>query len=526
MVLNEFRQNVPVQWLVVKPLKTADAAGDLLGSAVLAEDSVCQLRIRTRERQSLRWYSLLLLTASRDSSEFGHILSSHNIRLPFSAASWDDNGDLFSTPLSQIQTGVQVKSPHLWLSTALIACGLFSDARARDLTPDFRFATLNSFDISSAARRLTRTTWFRPVISAKTVFRAQSDDGIPVPPDATETPKTVDLPAGTSAGPNSDSVLWLPEPTTWNAFSPPMTSDPFLNGGVAQPYAPMAPAFGGPVVGPAGAGGFQTFGANGGQPYRFGVEQRLDIFLIPAADVSGGGAAGKYEELGVNYDLVVTKPFMPGWILKETGQFRSRTWDGPAGGAGLPGSAFRLGADFELATPQTGPYSISLAITPSVNTDFNKSASSTAFQLDGRGIVWWNLSPGWMFGAGAMFWDRVDDQVLPYAGWVYRDDFWEWRLMFPESEIRLFLGNERRWAKWVYLRAKYNVDAYEITTAAGVRDEVEFEDWQLTAGFQMDAGYYRWFIEGGLILDREINFRSNPDVSVDTSYITRMGWRY
>jgi len=334
--------------------------------------------------------------------------------------------------------------------------------------------------------------------------------------------------------------LGLPEPTTWNAFSPPMTSDPFLNGGVAQPYAqpyapaaPMAPAFGGPVVGPAGAGGFQTLGANGGQPYRFGVEQRLDIHLMPGADVSGGGAAGSIEELGIDYDLVKTRPFLPGWILKETGQFRSRSWDGPGAigppgvpTVGLPGSAFRLGADFELATPQAGPYSISLAITPSVNTDFNKSATSTAFQLDGRGIVWWNLSPGWTFGAGAMFWDRVDDKVLPYAGWVYRDDFWEWRLMFPESEIRLFLGNDRLWSKWVYLRAKYNVDAYEITTAAGVRDEVEFQDWQLTAGFQMDAGYYRWFIEGGLILDREINFRSNPDISVDTSYITRMGWRY
>lgn len=501
-------------------------AGDLPDSAVSAEDSVCQLRIRTTERQSLRWCLLLVLTVSRDSSEFGHILSSHNIRLSFSTAGWDDQGDLFSTSLSQIQTSVHVKSPHLWLSAALITCGLFSDVKAQDLTLNSRLSALNSLDMNPAAKRLTRTTWFRPVMNAKTVFRAQSDDGIPVPPDATESPRTVDLPAEHPAGNTSNPVLGLPEPTTWNAFSPPMTSDPFLNGGVVQPYAPMAPAFGGPVVGSAGAGGFQTFGANGGRPYRFGIEQRLDIHLIPGADVSGGGVDGRYEELGVDYDLVKTMPFLPGWILKETGQFRSRTWDGPAGGAGFPGSAFRLGVDFELATPQAGPYSISLGMTPSVNTDFDQSATSSAFQLDGRGIIWWNLTPGWMFGAGAMFWDRVDDQVLPYAGWVYRDDFWEWRLMFPESEIRLFLGNEPLWSKWFYLRAKYNVEAYEISTAGGVRDEVEFEAWQLTTGFQLDAGCYRWFIEGGLILDRKINFRSNPDLSADTTFITRMGWRY
>lgn len=169
---------------------------------------------------------------------------------------------------------------------------------------------------------------------------------------------------------------------------------------------------------------------------------------------------------------------------------------------------------------------MTLGITPSVNTDFNSSASSDAFQLDGRGIVWWPVGPGWQMGLGAMFWDRVDDRVIPYAGFVYRDDYWEVKLMFPESEIRLFLGNEPWWAKWVYFRAKYQVEAYEVDTAGGIRDEVEFEDWELTVGFQMDAGYYRWFIEGGAVIDRDINYRINPDLTVDTSYITRIGWRY
>ena len=402
-------------------------------------------------------------------------------------------------------------------------------------------------------------TGFRPRNSNTTIFRAQSKEDkplrelseqvidlaafgtseVPVPPESAETPPSGADAPGTSSELGGDPGLGLPDPSTWNAFSPAITTEPFPDGGTVQPYLPgpsVVQPFGGPVVGPAGVGGFSTFGANGGRPYRFGLEQRLDVHLIPDAKVSGGGAAGEYEELGVDYDLTLTRPFMPGWILEETAEFRSRTWDGPGAAGppaiptvGLSGSAFHLGSDFELSSPQAGPYSISLGISPSINTDF-ESPSSTAFQLDGRGIIWWSLpNPGWTFGLGAMFWDRVEDRVIPYAGWVYRDDFWEWRLMFPEAEVRLFIGNEPWWSKWVYFRAKYNVEAYEIgvTTPAGrARDEVEFEDWQLTLGLQMDAGCYRWFLEGGLILDRDINFGSNPNVSVDTSYITRIGWRY
>ncbi len=432
-----------------------------------------------------------------------------------------------------------MKSPHVWLSAALIANGVFFGVQADEPASGYRFSLNNLSRLRGRPTRPAQLTWFRPLISDSTIIRAQSDKGIPVPPDATEMPQSGNRPPETADDLGGDPGLGLPDPTTWNAFSPPIISDPFLHGGTAQPYLPAPSAiqpFSGPVAGPAGVGGFSTFGTNGGRPYRFGWEQRLDIHLIPDAEVSGGGAAGEYEELGVDYDLTLTRPFVPGWILKKTGEFRSRTWDGPGAvgppaipTVGLSGSAFHLGMDFELSNPQAGPYSISLGITPSINTDFNDSASSTAFQLDGRGIIWWPLNPGWTFGMGAMYWDRVEDRVVPYAGWVYRDDYWECRLMLPESEIRLFVGNEPWWSKWIYFRAKYNVESYEIdvTTPAGpVRDEVEFEDWQLTLGLQMDAGFYRWFFEGGLILDRDIDFGSNPDVSVDTSYITRVGWRY
>ena len=377
--------------------------------------------------------------------------------------------------------------------------------------------------------------WFRPVRSLKTVFRAQSDEAVPTPPSV---PGGTEAGAsGNSAGTTNQPLLDLPPENTWNAFSPPMTSDPFLDEGNLQPYvpgAPMAPAYGVPGYGGVGCdpcqrgiqSPYSTYGANGGRPYRFGWEQRMDTSIIPGANVSGGGANGELDEVGVNYDLVNTSPFVPGWILRKTLQFRWRAWDGPVGGTGLPGSGFRFGEDFEVQTPGGGPYTASFGITPSINTDFNRNMTSNAFQLDGRGIIWWQLDPCWSLGLGAMYWDRVDNRVLPYGGLVYRDDFWEWRITYPEGEVRLFLGNEPMWSKWLYFRSRYNIEAYEGVTNGSVQGEFEIEDWQLTLGFQMDAGYYRWFLEGGLVLDREIDYDLAPRVSLDTSYIARVGIRY
>lgn len=416
-----------------------------------------------------------------------------------------------------------MKSLHLWLPAAIVACGFCPNVQAYDVLPRLISA---DFPDSASVGSTRGMSWFRPVRDVETVFRAQSDDPVPTPPDATGT--TSDLPPVTPMDAGTPQQLGLPAPTTWNAFSPPVTSDPFLDGANMQPYAPgapMAPGYGPQYGVPAGQGMYSTYGANGGRPYRFGIEQRLDSYLIPNANVSGG-AAGDFDELGVNYDLVNTSPFMPGWILRKTAQFRWRSWDGPRGGAGLPGSGFRFGEDIELQTPGGGPYTVNLGITPSVNTDLNRSMTWKAFQLDGRGSIWWQLDSYWSFGVGATYWDRVHNRVLPIGGLVYRDDFWEWRLTFPEAEIRLFLGNESLWSKWIYFRAKYNIEAYEGVGAGGVQGEFEIKDWQLTGGFQMDAGYYRWFIESGIVLDRQIDYRIAPDVGVGTAFLSRIGVRY
>jgi len=176
------------------------------------------------------------------------------------------------------------------------------------------------------------------------------------------------------------------------------------------------------------------------------------------------------------------------------------------------------------------PFSLSFGITPSINTDFDGDVWGDGFQLDGRGIFLMQLDQYWTIGLGAMYWDRVNDQILPWAGLIYRDDYWEWQLMYPEAKVSLFLGNEAYWSKWLYVRAEYHVEAYGINrTYAGVQadDQIEIADYRVLLGLKMDAGLYSWFFEGGYVFDRQVEFSGGvPGYDLDSGFIGQIGLRY
>ena len=268
---------------------------------------------------------------------------------------------------------------------------------------------------------------------------------------------------------------------------------------------------------------------SGVQPYRQGWNPRLELEWLPSTGITPSGA-GNFAQFGVDFDLGYTGPFIPGWVMTWTNQFRLRNWDGPDGatpGAGLPGKAFRFGVDVEVETPHAGPVSMSFGITPSMNTDFDASPGSSSYQLDGRGMFLFQMDQYWTLVLGAGFWDRVDDRVIPYAGIVYRDDFWEWRILYPESTVSLFLGNTPAGSSWMYARAEYRVEAYEVRTTTGT-DEVELEDYRVVLGYRADSGMYSWFLEGGWVFDRNVDYASavNTSFSPSTGFILRTGWRF
>lgn len=293
---------------------------------------------------------------------------------------------------------------------------------------------------------------------------------------------------------------------------PPVGGDPFL-----QPPGTMDPYAGLP------GGGF-LYGANGPQPFRMGIQPRLDMFYTPEEMTSNGT---RFESWGFDFQTNNTQPsaLFQGAMFSMAPRFGMRHYDGPKG-LGMPGRVFRTGLDLKWETPQTGPMSMVLGFNPSINSDFKDGLNSDAFNWDGYGLLIYQLSPTWRAVAGAGYWDRVRDRVIPYAGLIYHDDLFEMKLTFPEAQISMFVGNELGCAKWLYFRGEYHVESYAIEGVSG-RDQVEVKDYRILFGTKMDSGRVNWHLEGGYIFDRDVRFKSgSSNFGVDTGFITQFGVRF
>lgn len=350
------------------------------------------------------------------------------------------------------------------------------------------------------------------------------DGGVPFPSDA-DAAGAVVTPAPSPAMGSGDACCGVPLMTNpgvtgafpWTVAQPVYQADPFLN----QPMMGQQPT----NIPPQG---LFSYGASSPGPQRYGFQSRLDFSWLAASSLAGS-ATDKFESFGIDYELKWTSPTPNGGAFNWTNQFAYRNVDAGAGAYAVPDSLFRFGFDLELVSPSTAPAALRLAVTPSINTDFSGDTWGDGFQLDARGIMLFRMDDYWTLGLGAMYWDRLNDRVLPYAGLIYRSDYWEWQLMYPESRVSLFLGNEMYFAKWFYVRAEYHVEAYGIERMNGgvpEQTQVEFSDYRILGGFRMESSYFTWFLEGGVALDRKIEFGTTPAAGIDSGFIGQIGLRY
>ena len=329
-------------------------------------------------------------------------------------------------------------------------------------------------------------------------------------------------------------------PTTWMAM-PVQTGNPM---GIA-PAPGLQPAPWATQPMPGQVPGGMTFGAHSSlQPYRLNAwTGRVEGSFL--ARESTEGQLGQLGITELDIELEFSGLFMPGWIFSFTQIADFRWWDGPSDsgvdaipgpppvdaipGNGLPAQAYKIGWDLELATINQGAYSAQLAFTPSLATDFDSGVDSDSWQFDARGVMYYQY-PGMTIALGAGYWDRVRDRVIPYAGLIFKPDaIWEWQLMFPQSRISVFMGNYGGNSSWMYAKAEYNVEAYDVTIdrthgAASVRDQVEFEGYRLMMGFRSETLQYSSFIEAGWIFSRTTRFAGpTPGFDIGDGFIARAG---
>lgn len=294
----------------------------------------------------------------------------------------------------------------------------------------------------------------------------------------------------------------------------PFGSDPFL----AQP-----PGVYNPLIDPSLA-----FGAVGPQPYRFGWTSRYDVGYMPSSSTSDG--LGNFTIFEANAALRYATPSPAADVIFAwTPEFNYRSWSGPQL-IDLPGSVYRFASDFELSTPANQPWSMQLGFTPAIVSDLHAPLNRDGFNFDGRGVLFYRASPEWQFAFGAMYLNRVRDQVIPYAGLIWTpNDRWEFRLMFPKSRISYFLGNVGGAATWIYGGVEYNIEAYQIGLAGpdGSNEKIQIEDFRGVIGLRTDSCGVATFVEAGWVFDRDVAFKhGTPGFDINTGFIGRLGIRF
>ena len=100
-----------------------------------------------------------------------------------------------------------------------------------------------------------------------------------------------------------------------------------------------APAYGGgapygvdPYSGANTPQGFYTYGMNGPQPYRYGLQERLNISYLPAAGTSPNHK--DFEIFEADFEKSYVMPTMGNWVFTASPQVNYRAWEGPNGSAG------------------------------------------------------------------------------------------------------------------------------------------------------------------------------------------------
>ncbi|MBA3316313.1 MAG: hypothetical protein M3552_21095 [Planctomycetota bacterium] len=387
--------------------------------------------------------------------------------------------------------------------------------------PDAALPSSNSQPFYQAAE-----SWDEVVIRAQSADSPYYDE---LPPSGGSLPQYPYTPTAPS----------YPAPGSTLPGNPPTFGDPSaVPGGYGAPGdygspvgpAPYDPFLGQMPPGTAPANGAYQYGVNGPKPYRFGPQPRVDVgYIAPASATNGYHNVEVFE---FDSDMPIASPLSNGDVFTFTPQFDMRLFDGPTsppGAPGFPNDLYRFGWDFSYAWKDPmGAWSGELAFNPSINTDFEKSLTIDSVNWDARGIAFFQASPTLTVALGALYWDRVDDRILPYAGVIWLpNDRWELRLVFPEPRISYFAGY--MWGKptWVYARAEYDVEAYEVEVPEGQHNQLEMRDWRFLIGARKEQGWGESFIEAGWVFDRKVEYaHTAPGFNMGEAFIFRSGLRF
>jgi hypothetical protein len=269
-----------------------------------------------------------------------------------------------------------------------------------------------------------------------------------------------------------------------------------------------------------------TYGQAGVQPYRYGWYAKDEFVYVPKSEAIG--IPGAMQILAWNSWLRYSARIAPWLLFNWSPEFNGVWWRQPAG-SGLPSQGNELISDFNLSSMCAGAWNWQVGLTPQLNSDLRRSLDSNAFMIDARAVALYQLSSQWRFAAGAEYWDRVRNYVIPYGGVIWTpDDRWELRLLFPKTRISYYLGRFHAYDVWAFGSAEYQIQAYQIdTTDSNAKERGQWSNYQTLAGFNASRGKLSVYLQCGAILDRHASFNGpTPNFGLRDAFVLRTGLYY
>lgn len=268
------------------------------------------------------------------------------------------------------------------------------------------------------------------------------------------------------------------------------------------------------------------FPMQGPYVYRCGWSKYDDITYMAPEHTKG--VPGSFQDTEWNTSVIYAQVLPGGWIFTGTGAANARYWSGPSGVA-LPGQVDILAADLELTSNNNSPWILQLGFTPQLASDFRRQLNSGAYNFDGRLIMYYQASPNLTLALGAAIWNRVNNIFLPNAGVIWiPNDRWEFRILFPKSQINHYVGRIFNIPHWAYASWEYNVEAYQVDIEdTRFKDRMQISDYRVLAGLTSQWGRLNSFAEGGWVYDRKVKFQGpTPDFTIGNGPMVRVGFKY
>jgi hypothetical protein len=202
----------------------------------------------------------------------------------------------------------------------------------------------------------------------------------------------------------------------------------------------------------------------------------------------------------------------------------------------LPNKLYNLSIAFAWMRPINDKWVLRLGVSPSFASDF-ENTSGDAWRVRAQALAFYQHSPDWKFGIGAVATGRDDIPVFPGAGaiWTPAPSI-KANLFFPRPQISYRVHESLDREAWVYLGGGLGGGTWAFERSNHTDDILTYRDWRLVAGAEFGpAGGsglrpqpgLKGHVEAGFVFGRKLEFDTSvPDYEPNNTSFFSCGLSY